>query len=56
MVIKMYMTIEEAHNWEDDLRKSFKEQFPDEKIPFFGSTWKAIDWLEERVYEKIVKV
>jgi len=47
----MPMNIEEAHAWEDDLMKSFKKKFPNEKIPYFGSTWSAIDWLEKRVYK-----
>lgn len=46
------MTIEEAHEWECFLMRQFKKKFPDEKIPFFGSTWKAHDWLEARVYPR----
>ena len=45
------MTFDEAHAWEDYLMKSFKEKYPNDKIPYFGSTWKAIDWLEEKVYK-----
>lgn len=44
------MNFEEAHAWEDFLMEEFKTKFPDEKIPYFGSTWKAHDWLKKRIY------
>ncbi len=46
----MPTTLAEGHAWEDFLMEQFKKKFPNEKIPFFGSTWKAQDWLEERIY------
>ena len=48
---EIHMTFTEAHEWEDILMGQFKKKFPDKKIPYFGSTWKAIDWLKEKVYE-----